>query len=404
MVQNEFSVHAIFPNYYDATRVSYSFKSLIETMRGGGLSVQGYVFGRGPGIGSEVHALLPRTLYRHTSRWVHDPGHAIVARYAHRVRSGDIVHMWLDSPREAIVRLQSRGAIVVREMINCTAERCRRELVAAHASLGWDYTSPMTDAAIERERGQLLAADAVFCPNDEVMASVLAYGVPPERCIKTSYGWSPERLAGTSLAAPRTDGTQFLFVGTGDVRKGLPWLLQAWVRAGVHGRLLLAGSIDPRVRAEYADVLARDDVVLLGHVADVGAAYRSADVFCFPSWEEGGPMVTIEAMGMGLPCIVTAMGSAGILSASSGGAIVVGPGDIEAMAAAMWRLGEHPAERQRLAEESLRIASDYVWARVGLRRADALRKLRAERLGAVPTGTPVAPARRGAVTDSSSVF
>lgn len=403
-MQSEFSVHAIFPNYYDATRVSYSFKSLIETMRGGGVAVHGYVFGRGPGIGNEVHALLPRTFYKHTSRWVHDPGHAIVARYAHRVRPGDVVHMWLDSPYEAIVRLQSLGAIVVREMINCTAERCRRELVAAHAALGWDYVSPVTDATIERERGQLLAADAVFCPNDEVVASVLAYGVPAERCIKTSYGWSAERLAGTSLAAPRTGGTQFLFAGTGDVRKGLPWLLQAWVRAGVHGRLLLAGHIDARVRAEYANVLARADVVLLGHVADVGSAYRSADVFCFPSWEEGGPMVTIEAMGMGLPCIVTPMGSAGILSASSGGAIVVGPGDVEAMAAAMRRLGGHPEERRRLAEEGRRMASDYVWERVGLRRAEALRRLRAERLGAMPPGRPAVPARLGAVTDPRSVF
>ena len=188
------------------------------------------------------------------------------------------------------------------------------------------------------------------------------------------------------------------------MRKGLPWLLQAWVRAGVHGRLLLAGHIDARVRAEYANVLARADVVLLGHVADVGSAYRSADVFCFPSWEEGGPMVTIEAMGMGLPCIVTPMGSAGILSASSGGAIVVGPGDVEAMAAAMRRLGGHPEERRRLAEEGRRMASDYVWERVGLRRAEALRRLRAERLGAVPSGRPAVPARLGAVTDPRSMF
>jgi len=371
-----FSIHAVFPNYYDDTRVSYSFRSLAQGMARPGVAVNAYVLGTGPGEHSEVNPLLPRRLYRYSSRLVREPCRAIVARNGHRMARGDVAHLWLDSPVHLVRRLQARGVLVVREMINCTLRRCRDELTRAHAALGVPYASPVTEAAIEREQAQLLAADAVFCPNDGVLESVLACGVPAARCIKTSYGWSAERLAGSKAHLPADGAVRFLFVGSGDVRKGLPFLLAAWERAGVAGRLLIAGRIDPQVRIDCARSLARSDVIELGHVARIGDVYRSADVFCFTSWEEGGPMVTIEAMGMGLPCIVSPMGSAGVLSERSGGGLIVAPGDIEAIAAALRQLANDAGLRQRLGAEAQAIAQDYLWHEVGRRRTDALIGLR----------------------------
>ena len=51
-------------------------------------------------------------------------------------------------------------------------------------------------------------------------------------------------------------------------------------------------------------------MVVIDFVADVRALYRTADVFVFPSLEEGGPQVTYEACGCGLPVITTPMGAA----------------------------------------------------------------------------------------------
>lgn len=378
-VSEDFSIHAVFPNYYDGTRVSYSFKSLLETMGGPRIPVHGYVFGKAFAAEDDVCALLPLALYKHTSRLVRRPCQAIVGRYGYRMRRGDVAYLWLDSPPQVTRKLQDRGVVVVREMINCTADRCRAELTEAHRRLGIAYCAPWTDQVVEDERQQLLAADAVLCPNDMVFESVVACGVPANRCIKTSYGWSATRLEGTSASIPKDGRLTFLFVGTGDVRKGLPWLLQAWDRAGVAGKLLLAGTIDSRVKIDYARVLSRSDVIQLGHVSNVGAAYRSADVFCFTSWEEGGPMVTIEAMGMGLPCIVSPMGGAGILSKRSGGAIMVDPGDVDSIVHALRQVADSPSLRSQLGGECRAIARDYVWERVGARRTEAIRKVREAR-------------------------
>ena len=52
--------------------------------------------------------------------------------------------------------------------------------------------------------------------------------------------------------------------------KGAPLLLEAWAASGIRGRLLLAGRIAADVGEKYAAILARPDVVSLGHVEDIG--------------------------------------------------------------------------------------------------------------------------------------
>jgi glycosyltransferase involved in cell wall biosynthesis len=237
--------------------------------------------------------------------------------------------------------------------------------------LGQTDPSAISDDDINRERAELLSADAVFCPNEFVLESVLEYGVPAHRCIPTSYGWGEDRIAAVSVRPKKPHGIAVLFVGTGDVRKGLPWLLEGWERAGIAGKLLLAGVIDAEIRVRYSRILARHDVCELGYVEDIASVYRSADIFCFPSWEEGGPMVTIEAMASGLPCIVTPMGGAGLIKDSRDG-IVVRPGDVEGIAAAIRRLAASESERNELGDQGMVTARDFTWQSVAQRRVREL--------------------------------
>jgi glycosyltransferase involved in cell wall biosynthesis len=368
-------IHAIFPNHCSGIWVSYTLLSLLHSMRGGEIDTHGYALGKASAIdGSRVSGLLPNVLYDLTRKLVSNPCNAIVRRFARKFERGDIVYFWLTSPVPTVKRLQERGIFVVREMINCTLSRRRRELQSAYALLGQADQSRISDEDIDRERAELLAVDAVFCPNDFVLESVLEYGVPAQRCIPTSYGWGEDRIGATTVHAKDARGTVVLFVGTGDVRKGLPWLLEAWERAGIEGRLLLAGLIDDDVKTRYSRILARHDVCELGYVENIAGVYRSADIFCFPSWEEGGPLVTIEAMACGLPCIVTPMGGAGLVEDSRNG-IIVQPGDVDGIAAAISRLASSEAARKELGNRAMITARDFTWQAVGQRRVRALMQI-----------------------------
>jgi glycosyltransferase involved in cell wall biosynthesis len=117
------------------------------------------------------------------------------------------------------------------------------------------------------------------------------------------------------------DGPVVLFVGGVKARKGALQLAQAMarVREQCPGVLcIIAGSLtaEPdyvaRVRAEIGRLNLTQTVLLPGHVshADLMRWYRTADLFCVPSindgWRfEGFGLVHLEAGAFGLPAIGT---------------------------------------------------------------------------------------------------
>ncbi|MGC4069205.1 MAG: glycosyltransferase family 4 protein [Polyangiaceae bacterium] len=197
--------------------------------------------------------------------------------------------------------------------------------------------------------------------------------MPEDRCIDCSYGWSESRLTSHPHAPQPHDGINVLFVGTLDVRKGVPWLLKAWKAAKIRGTLLLAGALNPLLAQQGSNWLDQPNVKLLGHVKDVAAVYDNADCFVFPTWEEGGPMVTLEAMAHGLPCVVTPMGTSGAITEREG--IVVAPGSVEALTDALVRLASDAELRKALGDAGYQKSREYTWTQVGARRLAGLRCL-----------------------------
>lgn len=154
-------------------------------------------------------------------------------------------------------------------------------------------------------------------------------------------------------------------------RKGLDLLLTAWAhvcreRPQRDLRLLLLGSGNDA--AELRALIAATDgrgVRWLDRYTNDRAAIRqflaAADVYAFPSRHEGFPVAPIEALACGLPLVATAApGVRDILAgdpADSGG-IVVEREDVAGLAAALGRLLDDAALRQRLSCAARRHAQD----------------------------------------------
>jgi glycosyltransferase involved in cell wall biosynthesis len=170
---------------------------------------------------------------------------------------------------------------------------------------------------------------------------------------------SPERIARLRKVWGVRDGeTVILFPGRISRRKGQLTFVQALALFGRNEppgsfRAVLAG--DAQGRDDYAAELRRsierhrvgDVVSIAGHVADMPAAYRAADIIVSASTEpEAFGRVAAEASAMVRPVIATDHGGARetILADISG--ILVRPGDAVELAAALARLVEAgPATR-----------------------------------------------------------
>jgi glycosyltransferase involved in cell wall biosynthesis len=144
-------------------------------------------------------------------------------------------------------------------------------------------------------------------------------------------------------------------------RKGQDLLVQALGRLPDRAwECVLAGSTerDPAfaqaVRVEAGRLGIADRVRLAGECApeELEALYQAASLFVLPSWYEGYGMAFTEAMAHGLPILATT-GGAIPQTIPSRAALLLPPGDVDALAAALVRLLDDPRLREDLAEGAL---------------------------------------------------
>jgi glycosyltransferase involved in cell wall biosynthesis len=138
-------------------------------------------------------------------------------------------------------------------------------------------------------------------------------------------------------------GPLVLCVARLEAEKGIDDLIAATERlqeARPDVRVLVAGggSEHERLRHRIERGGLGGSVQLLGPRTDVGELLAAADAFCLPSHYEGLPVSLLEALGAGLACVVTAVGSVPALVRDEDSALIVPPGQPPQLAAALERV------------------------------------------------------------------
>jgi glycosyltransferase involved in cell wall biosynthesis len=173
-----------------------------------------------------------------------------------------------------------------------------------HARWKIDYTG-VDPRIIAKEEAEYEGADLISVPSGFAEQSFLEMGVPASKMRRIPYGSRRERFR--PEGDPPKDAFNVLFVGHVSLRKGLPYLLEAFSRLNhPRKRLQIAGTIDPALSPILAN-LPSDNVHYLGPVANVQLSklYGEAHVMVLPSVEEGLAMVMGEAMACGCPVIAS---------------------------------------------------------------------------------------------------
>ena len=137
------------------------------------------------------------------------------------------------------------------------------------------------------------------------------------------------------------DGPTVLFVGRLEPRKGLAYLVRAFLRlkpAYPRLRLLVVGRDDQHQQDKAMAMVPprlRPDLVFVGSVpqADLPSYYASADLFCAPSLGgESFGIVLAEAMAVGLPVVCSDIGGYRDVVRDGAEGLLVPPRDPEALA------------------------------------------------------------------------
>lgn len=133
-------------------------------------------------------------------------------------------------------------------------------------------------------------------------------------------------------------------------------------------RMTIAGEGPLRASLERlaAELGVVDAVTFCGRVAnaDIPSLYASADVCLNPSLADNMPISLLESLASGVPVVSTCVGGVPYLVENERTALLVEPGNADAMAQAVLRLLRDGSLRARLRAEGLNAVRRFDWASV----------------------------------------
>jgi glycosyltransferase involved in cell wall biosynthesis len=236
-------------------------------------------------------------------------------------------------------------------------------VVNALVGMGWVFTSTQLKArllrplvrAVLKISLQVRDGVAVFENPDDLRHHIEAGAVKPGGAVLI-------RGAGVDVRhfrpAPRPAGSTpvVTLVARMLYDKGIGEFVEAarLLRArGVEARFRLVGGLDDVnpscIPQAVLEQWCRQGVIeWLGHRQDILHVWQETDIACLPSYREGLPKSSLEAMACGLPVVTTDVPGCRETVHEGENGLLVPPRDATALAAALQRLIEDPALRQRL--------------------------------------------------------
>jgi glycosyltransferase involved in cell wall biosynthesis len=141
------------------------------------------------------------------------------------------------------------------------------------------------------------------------------------------------------------------------------------LRESIPGAFLDIAGTGPeahRLRKLTAELGLGSSVRFLGRIdnAEMPATYRSADLALNTSLVDNMPISILEALASGVPVVSTRVGGVPHLVEDGKQAVLVPPGDPEAMAKALVSLWRSPERRDALREAGLARAKAFAWSSV----------------------------------------
>ncbi len=218
----------------------------------------------------------------------------------------------------------------------------------------WPVPAANTDDRDTRREEEIYrVADAITVPSTFAARSFLAMGVPSEKVHTLPYGVRLEQFT-KSQPAP-SDRFEVLFAGAVGLRKGFPYLLQAFAALRhPHKRLRVAGSIQ-REMSNLLAQLPQENVEYLGPVAQPRLIdlMNTSHVLVLPSIEEGLALVQGQALACGCPVIASTNTGAEDLFTDGVEGFIVPIRDADALRDRMQRLADDGLLQQRMSAAAL---------------------------------------------------
>jgi glycosyltransferase involved in cell wall biosynthesis len=229
----------------------------------------------------------------------------------------------------------------------------RPAATAPDQSRGWKENLLQTR---ERFIEEYDLADVLFVLSQKAADTFRIQGFPEDKLYYLPRGVDVEKFK----PGPRPPIFRAVFSGALIERKGIHHLLEAWHRLDLKdAELWLVGSVHDEAKPHLKKYW-RDNIKVVGFKRDVENYLSQGTIHVFPSQCEGSAKVVYEAAACGLPQITTR--EAGDVVNNGVEGIIIQPGNVGDLAAAILELYRHPetVERMSIAARK-RVVDNFTW-------------------------------------------
>lgn len=154
-----------------------------------------------------------------------------------------------------------------------------------------------------------------------------------------------------------------LYAGTVNPRKGYADLIKAFSKIAKQHKdwsIVFAGNGELQKGQDLAvQYEISEQTKFLGWCSgeDKDRAFRSATIFCLPSYAEGFPMAVLDAWAYGLPVVTTPVGGIPDIADDGNNMLLFQPGDIDKLAECLNRMISDSELRNRISKESVHLST-----------------------------------------------
>jgi glycosyltransferase involved in cell wall biosynthesis len=274
----------------------------------------------------------------------------------------DLFHSWSGDCLRSLKVAKQRGIPSIVEIPTWHRdggkEKVVRPKIEAPPEHGSSFEKWKNRLLLQRRRfiQEYELADLLLVLSEKAAKTFRVRGFPEQKLFYLPRGVDVERFK------PGTRPGKFraVFAGALIKRKGIQHVLEAWHRLNLSdAELWLVGFVHEEAKP-FLKQFWRDNIRVIGFVRDPENYLSQATIHVFPSQWEGSAKVTYEAAACGLPQITTR--EAGDVVRDRVEGIIVKPGNVDAIAAALEHLHRQPEIVDQMGTAARRrVVENFTW-------------------------------------------